>query len=205
MEEKNLTNQESLDLIRKMLLQTRVQMQEHSNKTEMWIGILGILVASSVYIGIQLTHSPYINLLWLLMYLSFYIAQYFKKRSPQAHTYISKVINTAFSLVGWTFGIACMACAIFLFQSQNGIAFAILFPLSFIIMSFVTLLKGLLLEEKIYQFTSYLVMFMGFYLMVDLFITRSLHRYWILGYAITCFFLFVLPNLIFNCKMKTKQ
>lgn len=205
MEEKNLTEQESLDLIRKMLEQTRVRIQTGSNKAEMWIGCLGMAISVITYIGVEMFHCQYVHLLWFLMFLSFFIGRHFKKKEALPETYVSKAINTAFCVLGWTFGIACLTFALFLYEYRSANTFAILFPLSFIIMSFVTLLKGLLLEEKIYRFSAYVVMLMGFYLMGELFVSHVIHTYWILAYTGACFFQFVLPNLIFDYKMKVKR
>lgn len=202
MEDKQLTNQESLDLIRKMINQTRVKVQ--SNQAELWIGCLGIFVSISIYVSFLLTHSPLVHYLWFLMFASYFISTYFKKKEIASETYLSSAINKGYTVMGWTFFIACLAIFIQTFYYMIS-AFIVLFPISLILMSFVNLFKGLVLKEKAYIYPAYIVMFMGFFTLNYILVFQKFLPHWTLGYAVASFLLYVLPYLILNRKQQSSR
>lgn len=205
MEEKNLSNQESLDLIRKMLEQTRESVQSNGNMVEMWGGCLGAAISISIYIGITVTGNNKFFMLYLLMFLMFFISRYYSKKQKMPETYLAKAIGKAYQVMGYAMGLASViiVCeSIFINSPKSSL---VLFPLSLILMSFVTILKGILLKEKLFSYTGIVALLLSIWMLKELILTQRFQLSWTLFYACICIVMWVIPNFLMTFKTKSNE
>jgi len=102
MEEKTITEKESLELISKMIQETKEEMQEGSGNMFLLWGYLATVISLIIYFGHTLTGSTSIFWLWwvipavgwpVMMYLH-------KKKKKKVVTYINRIVSYIWTVLG---------------------------------------------------------------------------------------------------------
>lgn len=163
MEEKNLTQQESLELISRMVKETRNNIEKGGGNIFLLWGYLTLIAALAVYAVILKTGDYRAQWLWFIIPIIGYPAMFFMlkkiKREHRVVTFISKTISKIWIVMG--------TCALLLslFMFVNPTAFPILFVMALIINSGVAL-SGLVLEFKPISIAGFLGIFLSFSLLI---------------------------------------
>ena len=104
MEEKRLTEKESLELIAGMIRNTKSKLEIGDGNMLLFWGYLSIGVAVVVGFAALLTHSPQCNWLWLLIpIIGFPLMKYWerkKKSEMLVSTYVDKISAGIWKIVG---------------------------------------------------------------------------------------------------------
>ncbi|MDD4657363.1 MAG: hypothetical protein PHR40_08530 [Bacteroidales bacterium] len=187
MEEKKLTQQESLELISKMIKETHTNIEKGGGNIFLLWGYLWLVVALVVYTAILQTGDYRAQWLWFAMPIIGYPSMYFmlKRQEKMAVTFVSKTISKIWIVMG--------TCALLLslFILINPAAFPILFVMALIINAGVAL-SGLVLEYKIIS----VVGFIGILLSFALLMIPGINK--ILVFAIFPIIMLIIPGHILN-------
>lgn len=125
MEEKKLTEKESLELITKMIQNTRMKMEENSGMPLIIWGYVTIFTTFVVWLMVKQTGNHLWNFLWFILPLlggvfSLFLAKK-EARKPSAKTYISSVLSSIWMVLGFVGLITSI------------MAFLVRFPILFVI------------------------------------------------------------------------
>ncbi len=144
MENRNLNEQESLELITRMIQNTRRNLIVGSGNLFLIWGYLCSATALVVYGLIGVTHNPVWNWLWFLIPTIGYPVMYWqrKKEVKPMLTYTDKVLAEVWKVTG-QFGITISILGCLYFQTT-----ILLLPLILIICSMGTCITGCLIGDK---------------------------------------------------------
>ncbi len=162
MEDKNLSTRESIDLISKMIENTRRNFNDKGGAMFLIWGYATVAVTIAVSVAFWFTRNY--NTMWIWWALpvigSIFTALHFKKHKRNVQTYLDRAVNYV-----WTvFAAACLVCSIFSFVSE---AFAerpiidILFTIG-LMMGMATALTGLIIKFRPVAVGGFLGMALSF-------------------------------------------
>lgn len=148
MEDKQLTNQESLDLIARMINNTRRNFNDKGGSMFLIWGYTTIAVTLAVYLLFRATGSG--NAMWLWWALpvigGLFTYLHFNKNRQPVHTHLDRVVNYVWVVSS----VAVMACVLFSFGSwlfSGKVLFNILFTVS-LLMGAATAMTGLMIKFR---------------------------------------------------------
>lgn len=161
MEEKNISQQESLDIISNMIKQTQTNIEKGGGAIFLLWGYLSLVVAIAIYLVVSQTGDYRAQYIWFITPLVGYPIMYFmlKKKEPAVVTFVSKTIGKVWVTIGTA------ALLLSLFMLINPAAFPILFVMALLINIGVTL-SGLVLEYKSISIAGFLGILLSFSLLV---------------------------------------
>jgi hypothetical protein len=151
MEDKTLSTEQSLDLIARMLENTRRNFNDRGGAMFLIWGYTTIVVTIAVYIAFTLTKSYNVMWLWWALPLTAGILTWlhFSKHKRSVQTHLDKSVWS----VWIAFSVATMACMVFGFIPSSVMAASVTlpFPILFIIglmISMATAITGLLIKFR---------------------------------------------------------
>lgn len=143
MEEKQLNSEESLELITRMIRQTRSRVERNAAQPFLVMGYLTVAVSIAVWFALRATHNPIWHLLWFVIPIAglFYNGIVRRaNREKAVTTYIDRVVG----YVWWVFGSAAVLCSLLSFFVRLDILFIIL-----LLMGLATALTGLVTRFRL--------------------------------------------------------
>ncbi len=143
MEEKKLSQNESLELIARMIKESRNDMERGGGNIYLLWGYLTLIVASSIY-GLLLYTGDYrVQWLWFAMPLVGYPIMYFmlKNRKSRATTFVDAVISKIWIVIG----VCALLLSLFMFIDYN--SFPFMFVMALLINAGVAI-SGLVIKFK---------------------------------------------------------
>lgn len=154
MEERNLNEKESLELISQMIQNTQQRIRRHNGMPFLVWGYVSIVVSVAVWYLLKTTQDYHWNYLWFLIPLIGYPTTIFllKKQEKGMKTYIDKVINYIWISLG-TASMIVTVCAVFFYS----------LPVFFIMLLFVG--AGTAMTAMITRFK--LMIYIGFICMLS--------------------------------------
>jgi hypothetical protein len=187
MEEKKLSQNESLELITRMIKETRNDMERGGGNIYLLWGYLWLVVALTVYGLIHYTGDYRATWLWFAMPLVGYPVMYFmlKKREKKAVTFVDAVITKIWIVIG--------VCALLLslFMVVNHKAFPIMFVMALLINAGVAM-SGLVIKFK----PTIIAGFAGILLSFALLLIPGINQ--ILVFAAFSVIMLIIPGHILN-------
>jgi len=187
MEEKNLTQQESLELISNMIKETRHNLEKGGGNYFLLWGYLWLVVSLAVYALVVQTGDYHAQWLWFAMPIIGYPSMYFmlKNKDKKAVTFVSRVIYKIWIVIGLS------ALLLSLFMVINPTAYPILFVMALIINIGVAL-SGLVLEFKPVTIAGFLGIILSFSLLMITGIEQ------VLVFAAFSIIMLIIPGHILN-------
>lgn len=150
MEERNLTEKESLEVITAMIARTKQRYVGDGNILLMW-GYLTVAVSALVWILLILTHNPAWNWLWFLIWVIGGTVTPIMARKKQVETgvksYSDKITSRIWSVVGYSAIVSTFFCLCFLLFKGIS-AWSMMFAFALIIVPFAEIVQGIILNEK---------------------------------------------------------
>jgi hypothetical protein len=143
MEEKNLSQNESLELIARMIKETRNDMERGGGNIYLLWGYLWLFVALAIYGLVQYTGDYRVQWLWFAMPVIGYPAMYYmlKKKERRMVTLADAVISKIWIVVG----VCALLLSLFMVINYN--AFPILFVMALLINAGVAM-SGMVIKFK---------------------------------------------------------
>ena len=115
MEEKKITEQESLELIARMIESTKENLEVGRGNQFLYFGYFAFVLSIVVFACVKLTHNNHFSGLWWLMFLCWGIVSW-KSTKPTVVTYIDRALNSVWMVVGVMF---CLSSVYLLVSGDN--------------------------------------------------------------------------------------
>lgn len=204
MEERRLNEKESLELITQMITNTQSRLQTSNGNVYLLWGYTSVIVALLIYgIGFFSSHPGW-NFLWFLIWIiggsiSHHVQ---KKRTESPRSYIDRLTEGLWSIVGYCALIATALCLYFmLFRRAD--CWSLLLVFGLFVIGFATSMQGIILKEKSLVYGGGIGMFTGALVTCYLISDIPLLNSWMTPLFIVCFIcMMIIPGHILNRKAK---
>lgn len=206
MEEKQLTEKESLEVITEMISRTKERyMMGDGNIMLMW-GYLIIAVTALIWTLLVVTHNPAWNWLWFLIWVvgGTITPLMAKKKEIKkgAKSYSDKLVSQIWSTVGYSAIIATFICLGFMLG--KGIdSWSMMLAIALIIVPFGEIANGIVIRECTLIVGGGIGMIAGLFTLCCITGHIALYANWFMPMFIATFiFMMVIPGHILNHKAK---
>lgn len=154
MEDKRISEQESLQIISRMISETKqCATPANFNIMKMW-GWLNVLVTLLVFIMLKITHDNVWNWLWFLIPViggsAMWVIFRREEKESLAVSYVSKAVGTLWCTLGITFGLLMLIAIVFAFRGYN--VWSMIFILTPTIVGVGCIATGAMLRMKSFVF-----------------------------------------------------
>lgn len=207
MEEKKLNERESLELITRMIQETKNKLEVGDGNVLLIWGYVSVCTAILVYVMIMLTgNNPLVNWLWFLIPLIGYGVMQKQKRKEtgvksHSSSYVDKIsagIWKNVSIIACLFGTICMA---FMFCGYN--CWVLMFAYAFIIIGFGSIAQGVIIREQSLTFGGLFSIAAGGIVASCAICDIPIYITWAIPLYILCFIvMMIIPGHIINRKAK---
>lgn len=152
MEEKRMTEKESLELISQMIQRTKERTKlGDGNQLLLW-GYLTAGLAAVVYAALLLTDNPQCNLLWFLLPVVGIPAMKWMKRKDrhEAHerTYVDRISAGIWNIVSYAVFAGMFLCLGFTMAGYGGNCWTTMLIYAFVVVGFGAAAQGIVIRER---------------------------------------------------------
>lgn len=210
MEEKNITEIESLQLITRMIQQTKDRLNIGSGNTFLIWGYVDAIISLLVGTLCLLLQNGYFSLLYLLIPvigipISMHNDKQNSKREGTASNYTSQLLANLWNVIGWCFAIAAIIIVCFYFIYHANIL-GIFWMLGFILPALGCAVTGLIIKEKILTYGGYFGIACGIWF-IGAFIVNPyyINLIWTFIFALCYIVMMVIPGHYLNYKAKKQN
>lgn len=208
MEDRKLTEKESLELISQMIINTRRRIEiGDSNILLLW-GLSTVVIGLAVYILVMTTKNPGFHGLWgLLGLVGLYNARIEKKRENNgSQSYTDRISKGIWNVIGVT-AIISVACS-FICQIQTGIAavYGCMVFFALIIIGLGVAMQGIVIKERSMVIGGTFSVCCGMLLACLLIAYDTLYVTYTMPVLILCYIvMMVMPGCILRSKAKKQK
>lgn len=199
MEDKKLTSAESLELISRMINNTRENLKLGSGNMFLLWGYLSVIASFVVYAGIMMTHSPLWNWVWFAIPLIGTPTMIFfhKKEDNKVITYIDTVTSKIWVIVGAVSMISMVVVSGFIMG-----VWSLMLPVTMIMIFIATALTLSVIKENVLAVLPCVGIVCGIYILSSLLKNGTLYGMDIIIFAV-CFAVgMIVPGHFINSKAK---
>ena len=205
MEDRKLTEKESLEVITSMIAQTKQRYIGSGNIMLMW-GYLIVAVAALIWTLLVYTHNPVWNWLWFLIWIVGGIATPIMAKKEQRKHGVKNYSDTLSSRIWSTVGYCAMAltaiCLAFLLVKGIDV-WSSMFALALIIVPFGEIAQGIVIKEKSLVTGGAIGMLVGLFTMACIAGHVALYATWFMPIFIIAFIaMMIIPGHILNNKAR---
>lgn len=203
MEEKVLTEKESLELISQMIQATKKNRSVSPGKEQLYWGYFTSILALTIYLLIEFTSSGIWSWGWLFMFVFWGLFSFIHRRENVVVTYIDKTIGQVWQVLGWMFVITFFVVAIFgaIYGRED---FILMMPLSLLYCGLGVSITGIIVREPWMIYPPLLSFTVCFYMLQMLVIGHHATNLWNLLFGLSFVVTYVVPGHITNKKSKAK-
>jgi hypothetical protein len=210
MEEKNLNEKESIELISRMIQQSSHRIERGSGNLFLVWGYVCAAVSLLVFCLFMLTANPLFNFLYLLIpVFGFLIQAIVQKKTSQkeghAMSFTDFAIGKTWSTLSPIFFIAMLPCIFYMFFYNQGMIWIALFVLGLLLPGIGTTISGQLLKEKVMIYGGYVGIILGVIVLCECMHTCRVNGLWYLIFSAAYVFMMIIPGHYLNLKGKRKQ
>ena len=209
MEEKKISEKESLELISQMIQQTQKRIAIGSGMPYIVWGIIMMVVAIVVGLGVQFTH----NGMWIWGYFSIpvfgFLYKYISQRrvrknvAPQMKTYIEENLQHVWECIG--FILLVYPLIILILRTNEPKAWIGMYFLGVFMPTLGSFITGLMLKIRYFRFYANISLSMCLLLLSDLFINNEMTNKYNYIFAVITFFSMVVPGILINKAARKNQ
>ena len=210
MEDKKLTEKESLELITSMIQRTRERYVGDGDILLMW-GYLTVAVTALVWILLATTGNPIYNLCWFLIPLVGYIVKSLMVKNQQAKSgvksYSDRIVTQIWTVVGVSSLVAMLCCIGFiLFAHAPAAIWKSMFIFALIMVPMAEVANGIVVKEKSLVVGGALGLCVGIFTMCCIAGGIAFDANWYLPMFIIAFIcMMIIPGHIINHKAKQQR
>lgn len=207
MEEKKLTEKESLEVITSMIARTKRRYIGSGNVFLLW-GCLTVAVAVLIWVLIAVTRNPACNWLWFLIWIIGGIATPFIAKKQENKSGVKMYTDTLTSRIWTTVGISSTVCALmcvgFLFKGIDTWMMMLVFAV--IIVPFAEVVQGIVIKEKSLVVGGAIGLLIGIFTTCCIIGRVALNVMWFMPLFIVAFtVMMIVPGHILNHKAAQKK
>ncbi len=206
MEEKRLTEQESINIITTMISRTNDRYIGDGNIMLLW-GWLTITVGCLIWVMLVFTHNPTWNWLWFMIPVVGWIGTTMMAKKSERRRGVTTYSDKISFQIWLAVGIIAIACTIIcLGFGFGGISvWTLMFVYSLIVVPFAEIIQGLIVREKSLIAGGACGMVIGLFVTSCLICDITLYAYWFLPVFIVAFAcMMLIPGYIINHKAHAK-
>lgn len=205
MDERKLTEKESLEVITSMIARTKQRYMGYGNIALMW-GYLTVAVASLIWILLIATHNSVWNWLWFLIWIIGGIATPIMSKKQElsngVKTYTDKISSRIWSVVGYSAIVSTFCCLGFLLLGGKD-SWSMMFAFALIIGPMAEIMQGIVVNEKSLIFGGSCGLLAGIFVMCCIAGGVTLYATWFMPLFIVAFAcMLIIPGHILNYKAK---
>lgn len=199
MEEKKLNEKESLELITRMIQNTRRNLDTGSGNIFLVWGYVGALVTLAVLAGVYFTKNP--GLMWgfwgipVIGYLLTYLLM--RKRQKAAKSYIDKVLMQVWMILG-------LICMMIVLMATDTERFEIILPLCAVVMSLGSIITGCIIRYTMFLVFPVLGLVWGMKSLFDA-LTQGTSYVSLLWFVAIVVFAMIIPGHILNYRARKEN
>lgn len=205
MEERKLTEKESLEIITSMIARTRERYIGDGRIMLMW-GYLTVVITAIIWTLIGVTHNPVWNWLWFLLWIIGGTLTPIMDKKMQHEkgfkNYSDTVTSRIWSTVGFSAIVATAICLAFLLV--GGIdAWSMMFAIALVIVPFAEIASGIVVKEKTLIIGGAIGLSAGLFTMACIAGHVALYASWFMPlFIIVWVVMMIIPGHIINYKAK---
>ena len=201
MEEKELNGKESLELISKMIQQTRQNMDSGRGNSFLLYGYTTVGISLVTYFLILTTHNQLWWFLWFLMLVLFLVDKWMNRnKHPEVITYTDRMITSTLKVTGWLTVLifaAITLIGIFIFKY---IYFELMMPFSLICIGIGVSITGMILRMKTMIYTPFIAFVVAIYMILALVMQQHISNEWNLLEGFSFLVMMIIPGHLLNKK-----
>lgn len=200
MEEKKLTEKESLELISRMIRATRENMEVGSGNLFLAWGYFAALLSVVLYVLVRYTGHTEWTWGWFSMFAFWGVLQ-MKQRGHKQRivTYIDRVVKQVWLVISCVFvlTVLVMAGIAFVYGKVN---FSLMLPLSLLYCGIGTSITGIVIREPWVMYTPLVAFVFAVYMLESYLIGEACTLDWYLYFGLSFVFMMIVPGHIMNGK-----
>lgn len=208
MEDKKLNNQESLELITRMINKTKRQMHIGQGNLLLWWGYTSAIVGLLVGLSLMLTGgNPACNWLWFLIWIVGGIGMMVIIRKDRGRiekeptTYVDRLTSNLWCTIGCAFALGTLLSIGFQFFGKD--TWVIMLILAFLLAGFGANIQGCIIQEKSMILGGAFSMLAGVFVLCCVIAQVKLAVMWVIPLFVLCFVVtMIIPGHILNAKAK---
>lgn len=208
MEEKKISEQESLELITRMINQTKKDLSVGNGNSFLMWGYLSAAISLAVIVMLLATNDPRYAWLYMVIPIAGFTVSGIKtykakRKSHVASTYASNTINNVWAIISAVFAVYAISCLLHFgeVRSWNGMFF-----LGMLLPGIGTYTTGVILKEKSIQMCGLLGVVIGTGLLRDFVCGEQVISIMQMGQMVLSFVItLIIPGHILNFKAKKQQ
>lgn len=199
MEEKKLNEKESLELITRMIQNTRRNLDTGSGNLFLVWGYVGSLLTLVVLAGVYFTKNP--GWMWgfwgipVIGYLLTYLLM--RKRQKAAKSYIDKVLMQVWMILG-------LVCMMIVLMATNTERFEVILPLCAVVMSLGSIITGCIIRYTMFLVFPVLGLVWGMKSLFDA-LTQGTSYVSLLWFVAIVVFAMIIPGHILNYRARKEN
>lgn len=196
MENKKMTEKESLDLITQMIQNTRQNLDEGSGNMFLLWGYVTLVVTLVVMAGLYFTGSyMWMWGFWAIPALGYPLSYMLLRKQQQQVTkqYSDKMVNDLWMWIG-------VSCMIFVFMGLVNNKMEIILPLSSLFISMGTLITGVIIRYMKFSFAAF-----GLGIGTQMLINGHQGLLEMAGFALVVLFALIIPGHVLNSRAKKEM
>lgn len=203
MEERQLNEKESLELITQMINSSKKNMEVGQGNIMLFWGYFTTALSIILFLLVSLTHSYIWSWGWMLMFAVWPVIAHKKKQElPRVVTYTDKVISQVWKVMGGMFIITFITIAVMEFIFARHIDFILMLPLSLIYCGIGVSITGIIIQERWMTYTPLVAFIIAIYMLTRIMIGGNVPLLWYLYFGLAFVFMMIIPGHIVNHKAK---
>lgn len=203
MEEKRLTEKESLELITQMIHSSKQNMEVGNGNQFLYWGYCTAGLSIALFVLITLTHSFIWTWGWMFLFGVWPLIAYKKRQKPAAVvTYTDKVINQVWRVLGWMFAFTFITSGVIEILLYRQADFIIMLPLSLLYCSLGVSITGIIIQERWMIYSPIVAFVFCIYMLTMLIHDESVTLLWYLYFGLSFVIMMIIPGHILNHKAK---
>lgn len=202
MEEKKLTEKESLELIFQMIQVTRQHIVQGSGNQFLIYGFTAAILSVGIYVLLVLTHNHLWALGWFLMFLPVMILAWrSRKKKALVVTYTESVLKKVWQVVAALFYLTAFVMLVVGWMLGRW-DFVLMLPLGLLYVSMGIAITGLVIRESYLIYTPFAGFLLAIYMLMSYSLNQGVEMIWHLYFGLSFVIMLIVPGYILNYKSK---
>ncbi|WP_338158132.1 hypothetical protein [uncultured Phocaeicola sp.] len=202
MEEKKLTERESLELISQMIRSTRENMEVGSGNQFLAWGYFSALLSVLLFVLVTSTGNNVWALGWFAMFAFWGILKFVQRgRRTPVVTYTDRVVIQVWQVIGALFILTVLVIIALTFVYGRG-DFSLMLPLALLYCGIGTSITGIVIKETWATYSPLVAFVFAIYMLASYAIGEAHVLHWYLYFGLSFVFMMIVPGHIINRKAK---
>lgn len=202
MEEKKLSEQESLELISQMIRSTRKNMEVGSGNQFLYWGYFTAALSVLLFLLVYYTGDARWSIGWFSMFLFWGIMlRMQRKETPSVITYTDRAILQVWKVIGSLFVLTVVIMSLLAFHC-GGVNFSLMLPLSLLYSGIGVSITGIIIRSRVVMWSPLVGFCFAIYMLMAYTLHQAVTIDWYLYFGLSFVVMMVLPGHYLNRKAR---